>query len=324
MNSIGQHGPDSGNVIGHRSSTETSQLKHIVRTPESELQIGARSLMLADLLLLLAITAIATVATLSSIELPAAVQAVSGILASLFIPGYAATCVLFPRTSSLDGLSRIALSCALSFATISLAALVLESTAAQVTGRTLVGTLAAATAIYTVLAIARRVATPANDRYVPRFPDGGIRQRKALPTPGRRVLLIAGVAGLLFTGSALTLLSSYAEDEPSTEFALLNSSGEPEFYDRHYRAGETISLMLEVTNLEGQQQRYVVSIKAQGESIGEPLVLDLDSGDRWRDVVQLELPPSDGMFPVTFELYRDAVDAAEEPYRSVRLMVSPS
>ena len=324
MNIIGQRRPDNNGIFSHQDGATSLPLKHTTHWQTSARHIVGRFLESLDLLLLLLITALAALAPLTTVEIPAALQAGAGVMASLFIPGYALTCLLFPRSSSIDGLSRIALSFALSFATISLAALLLESAGAQVTGRTIVGTLTAATAVYMVLAVARRAATPVSERFAMRLPETSLRPHRKWPTPGRRVVLIAGVAGLLFTGSALSLLASYAQDEPTTEFALLNSSGEPEFYDRNYSAGETISLMLEVTNLETQQQRYVIRIRANGESIGEPIVLDLEDGDRWRELVQLALPASDRLIPVTFDLYRDAAGEGQEPYRTVRLMVASS
>ncbi len=304
-----------------RREGKITQVREEISRPAIEcVHVGSTIGIIGDLLLVLLVSVAAAATTLSNLDVPIVARALIGLPAGLFIPGYSAICVLFPRRSSLDGLARIALSFTLSLAIIPLAALATRSSSGPFTGTSVVGTLTAMTLIFIMVATVRRLKTPPIDRSVPSLPAISMRSPRTWSRPARTASVIAMICAVLVFGSALTLVGSYVEKDPTTEFALLNSAGEPEFYERYTRPGESATVTLKVTNREGKQQQYAIRVVVQDQVIGETPVFIVEDGNSWNEQVEFTPPVSDELLPVVFELYRDPSAEDEIPYRWLRLM----
>jgi uncharacterized membrane protein len=305
-----------------RITKSAASHRGINRQPAKTFDARSAFSVVGDLTVLLVISSIAALTALSTLDVPAAVRVTTGLIAGLFIPGYAAVSVIFPQRSSLEGLARISLSCVLSLAIMTFAALALELFSTPVTGKSLVATITSASIILVMFATMRRIATPVDERFGPVLPTRSVQPRREWSRRARWAGVVAAFAALTLLGSAVTLLASYTSDSQTTEFALLNSAGEPEFYERFVRPGESTSVTLEVINKEGKPQDYAIHIATENEVLGEPILFTLDAGETWSEQVEFTPPVSNGLHSVSFELYRGTNITLGEPYRWLRLMIA--
>lgn len=252
---------------------------------------------------------------------PVALRAIFGIPLVIFIPGYCLVCALFPSREGLDGLERLALGFGLSLALIPLTALAIEYSPWPLATGAIAVLLLLQMTLFGVAAIWRRSQLASHEQFSP-----GLAWPK-IPSPGKWDRMTS-VAALLIAGSVLlislaggAIVFERLQGDPMTEFAVYSSDGNPEFYPREFVQGQAETVVLEVTNREGEDEDYRLRIVAGGQEIGEIAHISLSSGATWREPVEVSVPLNGEDIPLQFELYR-GTDEGATPYRTLQLMVT--
>jgi uncharacterized membrane protein len=261
----------------------------------------------------------AAAAALAHVDGPVLLRTVAGIPFALFIPGYLLASALFPSSEGLDGVERIALGFGLSFATIGVAALGIEWSPFSVGATSLTVVLLGSSVTFGLVALVRRSGLASDERYAPGLPAVAV---PAARQWDRMTWLAAGLALaalLLIAIGGGWIVSSRLRDETTTEFALFNAQGRPEFYPRTVGAGRAAIVVLEVTNREGREARYRITVSADGREIAavDPFVV-ADRATR-RQRVDLAGLVEGETVAVDFNLYCEGNGG--DPYRQLRLFV---
>lgn len=260
-------------------------------------------------------------ATVALLGAPALIRVPLALPLVLFVPGYALSAAIFPGRTGLDGLERIALGFGCSLAVVPLIALAIEYSPWRLELEPVVIGLLAVTVLGSAIAVTRRALLTPEERYRVSVPDLAFPPPRDWDGTTRIMVAIAAVALLLFGGASAAILAVRVQDEPRTEFALFNASGEAAHYPRELVAGEPFEVQLEIVNREGETADFQVRIMAGEESLGT-LDLRLADGATWAEPVTLTGPaPTSEATALTFELYRVSPTTDDAPYRELRLMV---
>ena len=181
----------------------------------------------------------------------------------LFIPGYTLIAALFPGTSEIDNIERLALSFGLSIAVVPLIGLALNYTPWGIRLDPVVASIAVFTAAMTLIAQYRRALLPAGERYNPPlagvrtavtgelFPPGQARLDRLLSV----ILIIALVAALATTVFVIVVPK---EGEKFTEFFILGEKQKAADYPTVLEVGENGTLFIGIGNHEYRNVTYTV------------------------------------------------------------------
>ena len=181
----------------------------------------------------------------------------------LFIPGYTLIAALFPGTSEIDNIERLALSFGLSIAVVPLIGLALNYTPWGIRLDPVVASIAVFTAAMILIAQYRRALLPAGERYNP--PLAGVRTAVTggLFPPGQAridhflsvILIIAVVAAVATTVFVIVVPK---EGEKFTEFFILGEKQKAADYPTRLAVGENGTLFIGIGNQEYRNVTYTV------------------------------------------------------------------
>lgn len=273
----------------------------------------------------------------------------------LFLPGYAATTALFPRSpdpygvgagregatrpGTVDGVERAALSFGLSVASLPLVGVVLSLSTGSI-GGPVTSLLGAFVVGATLLGAARRLRLPPERRFVVPLHRWVETARGGLTRPSlfdRTLNLLLGL-GIVLAVAALALgFAAPQEGESFTEFLVGTEADDGEFVTAGYpdgaSPGEEVDLLLLIENNEGEPVEYVVVTELQrvdenGEVI-EATELDrrtvrTEPGESTVEPVSVSPAMEGEDLRLTYMLYRgDAPrDASRDSaYRSVHVWI---
>ena len=249
-------------------------------------------------------------ATLNVLDGGLVIRLPVGIAATLFVPGYALTCIAFPRRHDLRWFERGALSFALSVVAVSILALVLDRTHWGIRPEPLVACLTGFSLVAVSLAWWQRGKLSALDR--PQL--NGHPHWRELDAGVRRVSAVL-VTVCVISVVTLTALLSFPSP-PTTEFYVLGSEGLAESYPRTARAGQPISVTIGIVNRERGPAEYHLVVTDGAAILGTAGPVTLAAGER------LELPCT--FVPIATGRDREITIAlhtpgSAEPYRRLRL-----
>lgn len=283
----------------------------------------------------------------------------------LFVfPGYVVIGILFPRrgnrTQSQPATSgslatardlgrvtapeRVALSVGLSIALVPFFGFLLEILPVTAFDGAILPTLVGFVLIGALIASARRLRVPADERF--RLPLETIQERAAAPFTGpmpraERVATIALAATILLAVLSVGYVFAVPPDgEEFTDFRVMTESPSGELtlgnYPDRINVGDTAEFVIGIDNYEGEQQAYTVVV------VGEQIIEDdgsvtpietsevgrfettLEDGERIQQP-QTITPGSPGEFRISYYLYEGDAPAdpdAESAYRHVHFTVT--
>jgi uncharacterized membrane protein len=234
-----------------------------------------------DLLVILGAT-LASVLTLSLLDAPAFLHLVLGVPLLLFVPGYVATCALFPAGSlgALVGdghefrnangvVERLVFSIGLSLAIVPILGRLLIATSGGFSGPRLLAVVAAFTIVVGGIAIGRRrrVSSLASDSTDDMLLSRGDVVGLFRSGPSK-VTLVVVVLGALFVAGSVSFAMAGSVDRGSySELYLLaqNDSGELQAtdYPQEYTVNESRSLVVVVENHEDMPRKYTLAAELQ-------------------------------------------------------------
>jgi len=279
---------------------------------------------------------------------------VLGVMFLIFFPGYALLAVLFPKKDSLQYLERVVLSLVLSFAIVSLVALMLNYTP---WGIRLVPILIAITIFNvagSISALFRRRRLPWNERFEIRpsirvqqrienfvtvllnFPSSIstlIKQRRLpkfemrhwlrIPQWNRGTFnrLLSIILLLSILGTTITLVyvvASPKAEESFTDFYILGSGGMAQDYPEELVLGTPVEVTLGIVNHEHQSANYSIEVRIDGEKVQEIASISLADEEKWQKAVALVPTKVGNTQKVEFLLYNGE---ETKPYLSLHLWV---
>jgi uncharacterized membrane protein len=278
-----------------------------------------------ELILFLVVGIIGVAAAM--IGAPVALRIIFGLPIVVFIPGYALVTALFPSNEGLDGLERIALSFGLSFAIIPLMALGIEFSPWKLTLGPIAGSLLSLTVLLTLVAAWRRHRLSKDLRFVAEIPRPSLPPTSNWSTTSKIGAGVLVAALLVFGGSSAALVAQRLGSDPSTDFAILNQSGQAAFYPRDFANGQAQQIQLQIENHENKDVNYSLDVMAGSTSVGSIDSIHVAKGDVWQQPVTIKIPPAlaetnpGQPLALSFNLFRGAASDGEPPYRSLRLFV---
>lgn len=233
----------------------------------------------------------------------------------LFFPGYSLLAVLFPRKNSLSGIERIVLSFVLSFAIVSLIALILNYTPWGIRLEPIFIAIASFNLATSMSALIRRMRLHQNERFETHLhvimPRWG---RRSLADNALSVLLLLSILGAI--GALIYVVSSPEAEESFTDFFILGPEGTVQDYPRELDLGKQTEVRLGVVNHEQQYADYSIEIRIDGEKMQEIGPISLGHGEDWQGEVNLVPRKAGESQKVEFLLYKGE---ESEPYLTLFL-----
>ncbi len=207
---------------------------------------------------------------------------------ALFLPGYGLASVLFPaakredretaataadaRPRGIDAVERLGLAFVLSLTIVSLVVLVLPLTSWGLTTGAVAAGLAGVAVCLSQLAVVRRLRTPASQRFTV-SPLAGLerlrRNGRGAATASTVVLVVAigAAVGALLVGFLFPVAGG-----GFTELALYNETADGELVadlPGEVEAGESVPVVVEIENQEGEDRAYTAVVQQQVLEDGE-------------------------------------------------------
>lgn len=241
---------------------------------------------------------------------PLALRIALGLVAVLFLPGYALTVAAFPTSRDLDWVSRTAMSLALSLALVIVLAFVLNETPWGLQPTALVLALTGVTLLVAAVAALRR-------RGAARAPAvaGPTAGPWPLPTTGTLVVLVGLGGAIVFGTVAFTTLWS-RQESPLTEFFVVGEAGLAQDYPWTVRRGEPVAVTLGITNRERVPVQYRVVVNDNGAPLARTDPLLVEPGESWMGTVSFTPDGGSSDRAIDFVLERDGLS---DGYRHLRL-----
>jgi uncharacterized membrane protein len=240
---------------------------------------------------------------------PAPIRIPLGMLAALFVPGYALIAAIFPTDEQIDMLERLGLALAGSFGLIVVQALVLDRLPNGLSPEMIRAVVTSSSIALLFVAAVRRA----------RWPGGGrVWKRSTTPlrtTRAGRFTRAIAVASLVIAALAYVLTTGRPAPTP-TEFYLLGPNSQLSRYPRSATVGERFEVRVGVNQSSGSAGRYRVTARNGETVLASSPPIALNPAGRWEDVltVAMERPGPDQELAILLEREGDA-----RPYRSLRL-----
>jgi uncharacterized membrane protein len=244
-----------------------------------------------------------------------------GLVFVLFSPGYSLIAALFPKTSDISGIERVALSFGLSIAVVPLIGLALNYSPWGIRlYPILVSLLVFIVAMLTVAWYRRRQLVP-EERF--QFELQSRLQSVKHPWVGQgrwdrilTVLLILAILGAM--GSLGYVIAKPKVGESFTQFYILGLEGKAEGYPREVTLGESASVTLGIANHEHQPTSYRVETIIDEEKVGILGPIALKHEEEWEESVSFSPIRAGPRQKVEFWLYKNE---GEEVYLKTHLWV---
>ncbi len=185
----------------------------------------------------------------------------------LFLPGYVLIAFLFPEKNDMDLIERIALSVGLSAAITPVLGLILNFTPFGIRLIPLVIILSSFIVIFTILTYLKLKNIPEAEGYNENLTfsnvyskiSGGLKFPENRTDKALFVLLLFSVAFCVFT--LIFVISVPKEGEKFTEFYILNTEGNANWYPTNLTAGENFTINANIVCHEHATTKYKLIIK---------------------------------------------------------------
>ncbi len=252
-------------------------------------------------------------AILALLDAPPMVRLPLGLLAVLVFPGYSLTIALLPRQDDLDWIERLALSLGLSFAIISVLALVLNTTPWGLTPLALITAMTAWTTLVSALAWSRSQGGPPHEDL------SVFAKLAALYSSDRQAKLIfATLTGAIALAAVVLTLMLNTKVPPLTEFYLLGPDGLAENYPRTTRPGEEIAITAVVANRGEITATYEILVESQTDILTRVGPISVRPGEVWKEKVAFPILNQEKDQEINFALLKPG---QTKSYRSLKLLL---
>ena len=205
----------------------------------------------------------------------------------LFFPGYATISALYPTKDTISSTHRLMLSFALSIAIVPLILLLLNFTSWGIRLNPILYSVAAFTAIVSVIAWLRRKSKPKSDRFNVEF-DMAVPVWKGFWKAGTAnkiisVILVLAILGAI--GTLIYVIRMPDTAEKYTEFYILNTNGKATNYPQTLTLGEEGKIIVGIVNHERATISYHVEVITNGVKDYETSSISLANGEKWENEV---------------------------------------
>ena len=229
-----------------------------------------------------------------------------GIPFLLFFPGYTLIAALFTKREGMSGIERIALSCVLSIAVVSLVGFILNYTPLGIRLEPVLYSVASFILITSLVAWLRRIRLTEYERFAIQFqvtmPSWGTGWHRVLT-----ITLVIAVIGAL--GVLSYILITPKVEETFTEYYILGQEGKAINYPMNLKIGDESRVIVGIINHEGKEVSYRVEVAIGGKKSAEVGPVVLADEQKWeREVGFIPAKPAENQ-KVEFMLYKD--DEAE-------------
>jgi uncharacterized membrane protein len=238
----------------------------------------------------------------------------------LFFPGYILMAALFPRKGSLGGVERVAFSFGVSIAVAPLIGLILNYTPWGIRLYPILISLAVFSLAASCVAWYRREKLAPEERFRVLFNVGMPSwQGQSMPDKVLSVVLVVAIAGVI--GTLGYVAATPSAGEKFTEFYILGPDGKAKDYPTELKVGEEGRVIVGIVNHEQEGASYKVEVWIGGEKVklrigGEDMneiMVELESGEEWRDEIGFVPQKAGEKQKVEFVLYKDGKPYFEEP-----------
>ncbi|MGP8024374.1 MAG: DUF1616 domain-containing protein [Methanobacterium sp.] len=221
-----------------------------------------------DLVLILFVTIITVMFILTpflSVTIP---RTILGLFLIIFIPGYALTAVLFPKTGDLKSLERLIVSVGLSIAITPIIGLILNYTTYGIQLNSILLLLSSLTVLLIFVAYWRRRLVKPENRFSVDF-TGSVKNLFSKFSKESRVgklssvFLIVSVL-LALSATMYVIFEPKEEIESFTEFYILGPGGVASEYPVYLTSGEKSNLTIGIVNHERKPTTYNLVVTSDG------------------------------------------------------------
>jgi uncharacterized membrane protein len=265
-------------------------------------------------LLVVAFLSIATLPLVVLTDGPARV--VTGLLAVVLCPGYSMTVALYPA-NKLSAVERVCLTIALSLAVVSLSGVALNYSPWGIRVIPATITVLTVTLLATIAASYRRSRLSREDRFSLSF-DIHYDRWKLLPRFDKWLYGALAAVVLVSIVSGTLVIARPKRQQPFTDFYVLGPEGRLERYPSKIKSGEQALVNLVVANREGQDQKYTVDVRWDGETVETLGPMEVPAGDEWSTPVTLKPSTVGNNQIVEFILKKNGTD---DTYLLLRLWI---
>lgn len=252
----------------------------------------------------------------------------------LFLPGYILMTILFPKKDDLDIIERILLSIALSITIIPTTGLILnffqlklfDTSSGSLSSTPFFSLLFLLLALFTIIAYIRRRKHLSREEHFDIQFSNIIKLKPFLDWLGMekssdKIISIVLVSLIVFTSIGIVYAIHAEENDPLTEFYILNQDGKASNYPIELNKDGSATITVGVINHENKRANYTLQIKLK-DKILDTQAITLQDKEKWERRITLE--------PVAVEiaekhqlkllLYKDKEEKdAKEPYRRLHL-----
>lgn len=237
----------------------------------------------------------------------------------LFFPGYTLMAALFPRQHQLGTIERIALSLGMSIVIVPLIGLALNYTAWGIRLEPVLYSLSIFIFATSIIAWLKRRRLPAGEQFFTGFRlnlasighlwEGHGRWDRAL-----NLILIIAILGAV--SSLGYVLANPKVGERFTEFSVLGPEGRLEDYPREIALGDSVIVLLNITNREHGTVTYRVDITIDGQIAGAAGPVTLEHEEEWEEEVSFTPQGAGENQKLEFLLFKEG---ESQPYRSLHI-----
>lgn len=224
----------------------------------------------------------------------------------LFIPGYALQAALFPYKDQFDAIERFAITIGLSFAIIPPLAFLLDRLPWGLELWPILIAEACFAALFAALALYRRRHIPETEQYQLSLDLHITRGWLQEENRGIRILayvLIAAFVVIMLTSVALLTLQQPGEQ--FTEFYVLGAENMAQDYPRVVQLDQDVAVTVGITNREGRQTTYHLTIYNDGTLIADGPDITLEDDETIETPVSFSPVETGENVPIEFRLFRD-------------------
>lgn len=258
------------------------------------------------------------------------VRIILGLPFLLFFPGYTLLAALYPKRKGMSGIERVALSCGLSIAIVPLMGLILNSTPLGIRLEVILSSVASFILITSIIAWLRRKRLPEPERFSLRFPSEAPGWRGGAWDRVLSVVLVIAILGAL--GALYYIIAApkveleildYTivapeREESLTKFYILGLSGEATDYPDQLVVGEGGSVIVGISNQEGETVGYRLEVRINGVRNNEVGAVVLEDEQEWQEEVSFVPQVAGENQKVEFLFYKQGQD---ETYQTLHFYV---
>lgn len=236
-----------------------------------------------------------------------------GVLAVLFVPGYALAAVVFPTNRQIDLVERIGLALGASLGLAALQALVLDRVLGGLWASSIQTMVSATCAVLLLGAVVRRATAPG----AVRIWAAGSGRRRPTSRAARFTQAIV-VANVLVAALAYGLTVGDRQSSP-TEFYVLGAEDLLANYPRQVAVGTAVTMRVGVHQGSDAGSSYTITVRREGAVLASFGPLDLAPDGRWESELRFVPNEIGADQEISLVLERDGDD---RPFRSLRLWLN--